>query len=327
MRKFISSFFVVFVLLMGEAFAQATPTPLTQQEIDAINAANIPEGGIQLNLSEASKNEVSSETCKKTLKGLGVSDKCCEDATCVRKALKKHADNTAHEKRRAEVNKKFCTEYGGSSSICSNAETARQYVLRHRENLKRIEEQEKTARAITASVKPATVADFSSGDPSATVVPATPVDTDVSHHHLEMGLGLVGHIDGAYGAQFYTTYRPPILGERLGIGLGLGGVVVIHNRLALTNFSPIFRLYGDLNLSYRVLNSEKFSLAVGGSFNRIGQFGLDKLTASMIGPTMTMNIGVLRLHAAYLFNMGPEDGYLPRKGGLFLGLGFRFVEW
>ena len=336
MRYFIQ-FAVVCLLVLGfgRVNAEEPKVRLSDSAIADIVGKNIPDE-ISVKLTEESEEAVAMKTCQKTLQGLKVPKNCCADPKCIRAAIKQR-DNEAYERRRAEVNRRFCTEYGGGSAICSDPKSAREFVLKFRADKQREEEQAKLAKEIAAAkqsqptVAPAPTP-VSSTTPSFAEQASTPVPVEVStpstlHHRLDLGITLVGHLQGAYGGGVYAAYRPPIVGERLELEVTFGGLVVVKNRLSLENFDPVFRGYIDANLSFRVLNWEKFSLALGCEYSRLGRFGFDKLTAAMWGPTATINIGSLHIQGAYLYNVGPKDGYLEPKWGVLLKAGFRFADF
>lgn len=330
-------FFCFSLALFSSAYAeeQAMSTSLSDSKIEEIVGKNVPDE-ISVKLTEESEEAVAMKTCQKTLAGLKVPKNCCKDPKCVRSALKKR-DNEAYEKRRAEVNRKFCLEYGGPVDTCNNPDSARLFVISHREKLKAEEEQkaeqarrdaEHAKASADEALRIANEAKVTAADarnrPQTVVYQPAPAGRK---HHLDLGLALVGHLEGAYGGAVQASYRPPIVDERLQLSVLVGSLVVVKNRLRIDNFDPVARAYGDANLSFRVLNWDNLNLALGCSYSRLGRFGMDKLTAEMVGPTATLNIGVLQLHGAYLYNTGPVDGYLTPGWGVLLRAGFRFADF
>jgi hypothetical protein len=325
-------------MLFGSAYAEDHPgkTGLSDSMIEEIVGKNVPDE-ISVKLTEESEDAVALKTCQKTLTGLKVPKNCCKDPKCVRAAIKQR-DNEAFEKRRAEVNRKFCLEYGGGLDTCNNPDSARLFVISHRAKLKAEEEKksdqarldaEKARSSAEEAIRIANEAKRSASEVKSQppVIIRLQQDDNRPKHHLDLGLALVGHLEGAYGGGVSVAYRPPIVDERLQLNVVVGALVVVKNRLKIDNFDPVVRAYGDANLSFRVLNWDNLNLALGCSYARIGRFGMDRLTAEMVGPTATLNIGVLQLHGAYLYNTGPVNGYLTPGWGVLLRAGFRFADF
>ena len=343
MRHFINIAvaFMFSALLFNSAMAQTPPAPtvLSQADIEAIVGKKVPDK-ISVGLSEESEEAVALKSCEKVLGGLKVPKDCCKDPKCVGKVLKKKADDD----HRAEINKKYCTEYGGASDTCSDPESARSFVIKYREERDRKKaelsgqaDKDKQLRLREDAAKTAIIADQAKRDAeeASRILERARAEaekvgnytlTPVKSHFLDMGVELIAHTSGAYGGAVYANYRPPILGDRLSFGLGVGGLVVTRNRLELGNFDPVFRMLGEVNASFRVLNWDDFNAALGVSYARLGKFSDDGLTANMVGPTATVKIGSLRLNAEYMYNTGPVDGYLDPGWRFMFMVGFDFLR-
>jgi len=300
---------------------------------------------IQVELTPESEDMVALKSCQKTLGGLHVSAQCCADPKCVRKALKKKV-NQDNEKRRTEINRKFCRQYEYPEELCNDPEQARHAVLDYRKqqaDMKavaevvarekaaseaRIREEEEARKKAADEASAADSRRRIYGPLEVVDTRPPPVIVTKRSNYLELGFGLGWITDGAVLGDVQLNYSPPILGDRLLIGIAGGGAVIYHDRLTLGNFSPLFRAEAKGKILFNFVNAldREFQMGIGPSFTRIGRWEMDKLTASMPGATLRLKFGAFVAEGEWAHNLGPKDGYLSPGSSFIVRIGFNAAD-